>query len=239
MKGLSESSTAQVLTACKALADSYRGWIDDRARELSSLTTLPSELKEAGEQHIDHCRQCLGRIEDGINLLREDEDIADAFRLMNRAMVEQREHYNLSISARGWTEGEGGSAIPGRPYIEPVYSTATEWRPFQLAFILMNIRAFADPEHADRALVDVIWFPTGGGKTEAYLGLAAFVVLLRRIINLANAGTTVLMRYTLRLLTTQQFQRAASLICALERIPQSFAGKIWRGADLNRPVGWR
>jgi hypothetical protein len=242
MKGLSESSTPQIIAACKALADSYRGWINDRARELSSLKTLAPELKEAGERHLDLCRQCLGRIEDGSNLLNDDEDVADAFRLMNRAMVEQREHYNLSVSARGWAEGEGGSAVPERPYVEPVYSAATEWRPFQLAFILMNIRAFVDSTHADRALVDVIWFPTGGGKTEAYLGLAAFVVLLRRISNPANAGTTVLMRYTLRLLTTQQFQRAASLICALERIRRASPARfgevpisigLWVGSDVT------
>ena len=139
---------------------------------------------------------------------------------MNRAMLEQRDHYNLSVTGRQWVEGPLGTPVSEPPYVRPKYSD-TKWRPFQLAFILMNVRAFTDPRHADRNIVDVIWFPTGGGKTEAYLGLAAFVILLRRLTKAEDAGTTVLMRYTLRLLTTQQFQRAASLICALELIRRS------------------
>ena len=94
------------------------------------------------------------------------------------------------------------------------------WHPFQLAFILMNLDAVSDPDCSQRDIVDVIWFPTGGGKTEAYLGLSAFTMFLRRLHDPSHAGTTILMRYTLRLLTTQQFQRAASLICACEMIRQ-------------------
>jgi hypothetical protein len=90
--------------------------------------------------------------------------------------------------------------------------------PFQLAFLLMNLVAQADPTHPERDVVDLIFFPTGGGKTEAYLGLAAFTLLLRRLRlpGLTSAGVTVLMRYTLRLLTLDQLGRAATLICALE-----------------------
>ena len=92
------------------------------------------------------------------------------------------------------------------------------WRAFQLAFLLMNLRGIAEPSHADREVVDLLFFPTGGGKTEAYLGLAAFTLVLRRLRHpgIGSAGVSVLMRYTLRLLTLDQLSRAAALICALE-----------------------
>src|SRR5690606_25304128 len=93
------------------------------------------------------------------------------------------------------------------------------WRPFQIAFMLLCLRGIVDDEHEDRGIADLLWFPTGGGKTEAYLGLIAFTAFLRRKRRGAKGGgVTALMRYTLRLLTLQQFQRAAALICAMERI---------------------
>ena len=103
-----------------------------------------------------------------------------------------------------------------------------EWRPFQLAFILMNLPGIADPVHGDREVVDLLFFPTGGGKTEAYLGLAAFTLVLRRLRNpgIASAGVSVLMRYTLRLLTLDQLGRAATLICALELERQQDVEKL-------------
>jgi len=95
---------------------------------------------------------------------------------------------------------------------------APSWRPFQLAFILMNLPGIVDPHRHDREVVDLLFFPTGGGKTEAYLGLAAFTLVNRRLKNpgYASPGLSVLMRYTLRLLTLDQLSRAARLICALE-----------------------
>ena len=78
-----------------------------------------------------------------------------------------------------------------------------------------------DPHDPNRETVDLLFFPTGGGKTEAYLGLAAFAMVLRRLRHpgekrLAGAGVSVIMRYTLRLLTLDQLARAAGLVCALE-----------------------
>ena len=113
------------------------------------------------------------------------------------------------------------------------------WRPFQIAFLLAAIRSTADPGHPDRLLVDLIFFPTGGGKTEAYLGLSAFSMFLRRLRDPSDVGVEVLMRYTLRLLTAQQFQRAGALVCAMEVIRQSdprlgrdpFTIGIWVGGE--------
>src|SRR5439155_24392147 len=97
-----------------------------------------------------------------------------------------------------------------------------EWRPFQLAFVLLNLPSLVDASRPDRKLAELIYFPTGGGKTEAYLGLIAFVLLLRRIRGQGTPhegrGVAVLLRYTLRLLTLDQLGRAATLICALEEL---------------------
>ena len=220
MLKFSQDSTPQVAATCRALLAAYRKWIADREADLVSDLTITGELKKAGREHLDNCTKCADRMETGIKILEADEDAFRAFRLMNKAMVEQREHYELSSDAekrRTWKKGANGPE-PAAAYAVPQYPTKTAWRPFQLAFILMNLRAFTEPASDDRRVVDTIWFPTGGGKTEAYLGLAAFAILHRRLVDPADAGTTVLMRYTLRLLTTQQFQRAASLICALELI---------------------
>jgi hypothetical protein len=230
MRALAEATGAALTGSCRALAAAYRAWIEAREQELAADPTLAAqlEIKARGVDHLAECRDCLARIEAGIALLDGDADALEAFRLMNTAMLEQRAHYALSsddANRRSWRKGANGHE-PSAPCPTPDYSYDTRWRPFQLAFILMNIRSFVEPFHPERTLVDVIWFPTGGGKTEAYLGLAAFVILLRRLRNPSDAGTTVLMRYTLRLLTTQQFQRAASLICALEKRRRGAPGRF-------------
>src|SRR5215212_6695770 len=109
-----------------------------------------------------------------------------------------------------------------RPSGGPDLSDKHRWRPFQLGFILLCLEGIAKRESKDRSLTDLLWFPTGGGKTEAYLGLIAFTTFYRRLSPRSaqsdGGGVTALMRYTLRLLTSQQFQRAALLICACEAL---------------------
>ncbi len=133
-------------------------------------------------------------------------------------------NFDYNIETRNWILDKGNITGLKDAKIPDINDKLTwkqglgSWRPFQLAFILMNLNSMLDANHPDREIVDLIWFPTGGGKTEAYLGLSAFTIFLKRLKDKNDSGTTVLMRYTLRLLTAQQFQRAASLICACDKI---------------------
>ncbi|MBP8745143.1 MAG: hypothetical protein KBH86_08450 [Syntrophorhabdus sp.] len=211
------------------LAHRYEAWID--LQVVFAEEQLSGEFQTVALSHVENCRQCLSRIREGIDLLQGDETVRKAFLLMNRAMLLQQLRYGLRL--REWRVGKDKSLeierieYPDarRPETWPDWSPSEKinkrygsWYPFQIAFILMNLRSIAFAESSDRKIVDVIWFPTGGGKTEAYLGLTAFTIFLRRLRNTADSGTAVLMRYTLRLLTAQQFQRASSLICACEII---------------------
>ncbi len=171
----------------------YEDWAQGLRRELSDL---PADLVATAEKHIEECESAAHRIRSGIKLLADDDLALRAFRLANAAMLEQMTR-----------PGAGGEA-PDRP----------KWRPFQLAFVLIALPSVADAGHADRRTAELLWFPTGGGKTEAYLGLFAFTTFYRRLSRECGEGVTALMRYTLRLLTTQQFERASRVVCACELI---------------------
>ena len=227
---------------CLELADEYGNWIEEKEREIAG-SSMPLSMKEAAEGNMERCRECLRRMREGIEFLDREQDVAVAFRLMNKAMLMQHEHYEIfSNRTREWKENDGKLELEGS-FVRPVYHESDRaWRPFQLAFILMNLKAVADPDCDERSIVDVIWFPTGGGKTEAYLGLSAYAMFLRRLNDSSDAGTAILMRYTLRLLTTQQFQRAASLLCACEFIRREetdllgekrFSIGLWVGGEVT------
>ncbi len=203
----------------RGLCDRYEDWIADNESEVMALS---GNMGDAARRHLEHCRKCLARMRGGVEALGENEQVRRAFRLANRAMLQQQLHYALGTKAefkRAWNyeNGSWNIAPPAWPDIENPGGKGT-WYPFQLAFLLMNLRSLSDESEPERDIVDLIWFPTGGGKTEAYLGLTAFTIILRRLRHPNDAGTSVLMRYTLRLLTAQQFQRASSLICALEKM---------------------
>lgn len=204
MLGLAERSDTEILAALEGLATGYEHWIDRKSAEADALSHTPHE-KPAREQ-VTACREALDRIREGIELLRTKPDLMRAFRLANRAMADQR-------ARSAWVKG-GRVGAP-----DPA---AGRWRPFQIAFVLLCLAGIDDRGHNDRKISDLLWFPTGGGKTEAYLGLIALTSFLRRIRKGADGGgVTVLMRYTLRLLTLQQFERAAILLCAMEHMRRS------------------
>ncbi len=249
MDELSDLSETDSTIELEKMCDQYEKWIDKLEEKAKLEFSL--ELLETAEAHISDCKKALKRMKQGIDLLKGDSEVLRAFQLMNRAMLLQQLHFKMPT--RNWRQSDLGitpeeSDIPDIGDPTSWQPNVGSWRPFQLAFILMNIESFADPFGSDREIVDLIWFPTGGGKTEAYLGLTAYCVFLRRIRNSDDFGTTVLMRYTLRLLTAQQFQRAASLICACEymrRQSEEELGKneisigLWVGEGLtpNKRVG--
>ena len=173
-------------------------------------------------RHVAACRAFADDVAAGWELVQTRAEVRQCFSWMGSAMAAQRRSYAAPTRAATWRPESETVTVAGA---EPQRSSRrSSWRPFQLAFILANIGPTVDPSHARRGVVDVIWMPTGGGKTEAYLGLAGFTMLHRRLAGRdlgrdrgrCGRGTSVVMRYTLRLLTAQQFQRAASLICALE-----------------------
>jgi hypothetical protein len=221
MRQLSDKDSPAVAQICRQLAEEYKQWIEQQ-NAIVQAADFPAEYRPAALKHLEVCRQCHRRIIDGIELLETDADTRLAFAWMNKAMLEQQLHYDLAANQRRTWVANAGVLSLEKSYVPPNAENPPKgkglWRPFQLAFILMNLRSIAQRESPERNIVDLIWFPTGGGKTEAYLGLTAFTIFRRRLLNVHDSGTTVLMRYTLRLLTTQQFQRAASLICACELI---------------------
>ncbi|MCY4652650.1 MAG: helicase-related protein [Dehalococcoidia bacterium] len=243
MTTLASDDNRSVIALCDRLADEYEAWIEAQEDKIAVQPALTPELKATAGRHMENCRNCLDRMRQGIRLLDEDSEVAYAFRLMNEAMLMQQIHYEIaSQHPRTWVERSGRLELESEFETPSHDDPERQWRPFQLAFILMNLKSVADPNCDEREIVDVIWFPTGGGKTEAYLGLSAFTMILRRLRNPAHAGTSILMRYTLRLLTTQQFQRAASLICACEVIrrreesvlgPEPFTIGLWVGGEVT------
>ncbi|MGW4049233.1 helicase-related protein [Streptomyces sp. NPDC004779] len=211
MLGLAEGSDSEVLDALHTLADGYEQWIERKRSEAHLLADTPHARSASGQ--VDSCGEALLRIRAGIALLADPRkpELMRAFRLANRAMADQR-------ARSAWVKaGKDGAPDPA----------AGRWRPFQIAFVLLCLSGIDDPKHPDREIADLLWFPTGGGKTEAYLGLIAFTAFLRRIRKGADGGgVTVLMRYTLRLLTLQQFERAAILLCAMERMRRDLPSEL-------------
>lgn len=230
----SENEWAEAKQALVELCNEYENWIEARKEEiyLWEGNVDFERYIPAAERNIEKCKKNFDRIKTGVDLLTAesaDENVVKCFRWMNRAMLWQQQR--SKIKQRKWVVLDNAIVLPDYNIVSPAGfhnsgRNKGRWRPFQLAFVLMNIEAIWNENSDDRKILDLIWFPTGGGKTEAYLGVSAFQIFVRRIKAVTEGchnymkyyGTTILMRYTLRLLTMQQYERAASLICACEII---------------------
>lgn len=225
MKELSECAPEELVPKLDPVISAYSAWIEYQREKLKEPSELLGEFRTTAEEVLKNCSRTLERIKQGVDLLGNDKPAAAAFQFMNKAMWLQRVRSTYAEQRRR------GKQVELTDVDIPRNRT---WYPFQLAFVLLNLPSIGDLTHVDRcdptqAIADLLWFPTGGGKTEAYLGLTAYTLGIRRLQgNVAGRsgefGVAVLMRYTLRLLTLQQFQRATALICACESIRREALG---------------
>ncbi len=216
MKDFAEASGEAVADRLDAFVDGYERWMREQSRDAKDLETAV-ERATAG-RICGRMATARDRMRRGVALLRADAGARFAFRQANRAMLAQMRQHDRNRAERKRAERKRAERKRAeRKRDEPKDSREYRWRPFQLAFLLAVIESTVREEDDFRGVLDLIWFPTGGGKTEAYLGLVAFLIVWRRLQHgTLGGGTVVLMRYTLRLLTRQQFERATRIICALE-----------------------
>ena len=236
MKTLAEAAPKSLPGMLRPLTDAYEAWIEREGTKLADPAEQLEGCEDAAKDSLARCRDALGRIRAGTELLDPASDTFDpqaavAFSFANRAMWQQRVRSVFSAGVRrGENPDEADCDVPAN----------RSWRSFQLAFVLLNLPGLTRLDHSERstgtgAVADLLFFPTGGGKTEAYLGLTAFTLGLRRLRGVVEdadgvgrdggSGVTVLMRYILRLLILQQFQRATALICACEEIRRTAADR--------------
>lgn len=231
MKVLSELKMGDYANTLLPLVDNYSAWLKEHGDMLhdptDDLSSFADDMYGTAHMAVENGVEALNRIREGIALLDTNELAFQSFQFANHAMYLQRIHSIFAEQVRQGKQADIDAIdIPKN----------RNWRPFQLAFILLNLPEMVDPTHERRshptqAFADLLWFPTGGGKTEAYLGLAAFTMGIRRLQGefaglSGHSGVAVLMRYTLRLLTLQQFQRATTLIAACEIIRRTDP-EIW------------
>ena len=210
----------------KFLTDEYENWIEEKTKE---ILNIDSKFHDTCNYQIDKCRNALERIKNGIEIISTNIEAGESFKFANKAM-----HLQLLHSMWAKNNVKSGKVEGIKPPQIP-----TIWRSFQIAFFLLNVESIFNPKSNYRKTADLLWFPTAGGKTEAYLGIIAFTLGLRRLRNKGHLkyGVTSLMRYTLRLLTIQQFQRATTLICACEFIRRSKAEQIEQNGKMQPKWG--
>lgn len=250
MDALATAASDDLRTGLAPLVDGYRTWLKTQEDEAAKL---PEHLAQTADGALWEAREAHKRLIAGLEHVAGDPEALRCFQFMNRVMRDQRIASQVAAARAAdatLSIEQAHEVVAGRG------ASAASWRPFQLAFILMQLGALTDPAAPGRSSehhskVELLFFPTGGGKTEAYLGLAAYTFAIRRRQGVVDSsdgpldgrdGIAVLMRYTLRLLTAQQFQRATALVCAAELArrddeatwgKESFRIGLWVGTDVS------
>jgi hypothetical protein len=251
MRALADAEVAAVDAGLRPIVTGYSAWLKEQTTIVASL---PEHLRPEAADAIHEAGRVAAQLDSGLTFLLGDAEALRCFRFMNRVMADQRDQSQVAeLRSKQPTLGRAEALAQ---VLAKNGSLAHSWRTFQLAFILMQIEGLSKPELSRRsgnlAKVELLFFPTGGGKTEAYLGLAAFTFAVRRrqaVVPTADegpldgrSGVAVLMRYTLRLLTSQQFQRATTLVCAAELArredeatwgSEPFRIGLWVGTDVS------
>lgn len=234
----SDAKNEEVISGLNTFVDAYGDWIKDKRKQVND------QEKNIANQELKKCSLDYQRMKENINTLLSNEINIESFRLMNSAMFMQIWHSvntkkNKVLPIMEDVNFSNFNSDFYKKASDKLFSEteSTSWRAFQLAFILLNLDGIFKNEddinwEKRNDYVDLVWFPTGGGKTEAYLGLIALTIINRRKLHKERGGgTAAIMRYTLRLLTLQQFQRATLMIMALELI------RRWDVSNLgNEPI---
>lgn len=203
---LANKSPQEIYDLLINLTKLYKNWINSNIQELKNINE--KNYSKIAKKIVNDEKEALKRMENGIKLIKNNDLVYTAFCFANKVIDLQNSWRNSDFEFK--------------------------WRPFQIAFILMNIEDIWDENSKNRDVLDLLWIPTGGGKTEAYLGIMAYTMALRRLKGSQNGeyaeGTSIISRYTLRLLTVQQFRRTLKMVTAAEYL---------RVYDSEGSVGWR
>ena len=225
----------------KKFVQPYDNWVKNIINELTKLKKNPSNSlsfvitkshEKAIDKLINKLSKTLKRISSGVDFLEKDSTALSAFQYANKAMLMQMIHQkyyqriidkdrlNYKFFKRNHNFVNDFNNIDYSD-LKKIFGSdykKFEWRPFQLAYFLMTCKSTVKKDDQDRETVDLIWFSTGGGKTEAYLFVSAFLIFFNKLIDPESSGVEIIMRYTLRLLTQDQFIRTSRMIIACEKI---------------------
>lgn len=225
LSSFSQLNKNDIISGLRRFNKFYQDWVDEKTEENKNRSN-----SEIGNRNLLYCINVCKRIKNGIRILEENDDAFTAFQFANSAMFMQMFHssryfgneFNKGFELFEWNERFQQNGIPKYEDYETISfpsERGPRWRPFQLGFILLSLQSIVEPTSEDRNIVDLIWFPTGGGKTEAYLTVTSFLIFYRRLVYKNKGfGVSAIIRYTLRLLTAQQFERASKVILACEKI---------------------